>query len=424
MLKILTVTAMMLLSTTSLLAQEFDLFFDSKSLRIDLIHTANAQQEYYSVDRYYKEPYWGGSKINLIDTLGYGNYQYRIMDSASQRLIFSKGFSSLGAEWIVTPEAKTLWRSFEESIVLPFPHKSIGVEILKRKGKEWVTLTSFYVNPKSYLINTDQKVKIEARKIHYSGNTAQKIDIVILAEGYTASEMQKFMRDAQRFKDTLFSWQPFRNYTQNFNIWVVPTTSEESGTDIPGEGIFKNTFFDSHFYTFGTERYINTTHNRQIRDAAANAPYDQIYVLVNTDRYGGAGIYNFYSICTSDNPYSGFVFVHEFGHAFGGLGDEYFSDDEAVEEFYQLQTEPWEPNLTTLVDFESKWKRSMDASTPIPTPTTDEFLNKIGVFEGAGYSKKGIYRPFIDCSMKSIISNALCPVCQKALIDQILFYSK
>jgi len=412
------------LITLNISAQDFDQLFDKGSLRIDYIHTATHDKEVISLDEFYHEPFWGGSTVNLIDTFNYGYYKFEMTDSISGKILYSRGYSTLSAEWSSTPEAKDNWRSFSESIIMPFPLKTVNVNIYKRnKQQQWEALSSILVNPNNYMINPIQKTKIKAFKIHNSGAPAKNLDLVILAEGYTEGELQKFMKDAQRFTDTLLSWAPFDKYSNKINVWAVPTVSEESGTDIPGTGVYKNTYFDSHFYTFGTERYINTTKNVRIRDAASNAPYDQIYILVNTDKYGGAGIYNYYSICTADNPYSGFVFCHEFGHAFAGLADEYYSSDVSVENYYDLSKEPWEANITTLVNFENKWKSDIDAATNIPTQITND-KKKLGAYQGGGYVEKGVYRPLPDCSMKSIRSNDFCPVCTKALVELLEFYSK
>ena len=232
------------------------------------------------------------------------------------------------------------------------------------------------------------------------------------------------MDDAQRFKDYLLKCAPYSSLADKINIWVVPAASKQSGTDIPGKEIWRNTLFDSHFYTFGTERYLNTVNNKQVRDVAANAPYDQIYILVNSSKYGGAGIYNYYSICTADDKNSNFVFTHEFGHAFAGLGDEYYTSDVSVEDFYDLKSEPWEPNLTTMVDFDKKWKTLVEEGIPVPTPATKEFKDKTGVFEGGGYVEKGVYRPSLDCSMKSVKYDYFCEVCTRAIIQMVEFYAK
>ena len=419
------VISILLIISINISAQKFEDLFAKGSLRIDYVHSATHDNEVISLDEFYHEPYWGGSEVNLIDTFNYGYYKFEMTDSISGKTLYSKGYSTLSAEWTSTPEAKDNWRSFTESIIMPFPQKTVIVNIYKRnKSQNWEKLSSILVNPNNYMIHPIQKTKIKSFKIYDSGSPAKKLDIVILAEGYTEMEIQKFMKDAQRFTDTLLSWKPFNKYSDNINVWAVPTVSEESGTDIPGDGIYKNTYFDSHFYTFDTERYINTVKNTRIRDAAANAPYDQIYILVNTKKYGGAGIYNFYSICTADHPKSGFVFCHEFGHAFAGLADEYYSSDASVENYYDLSKEPWEANITTLVDFDSKWKSDISEKTEIPTKINPKGSNPLGAYEGGGYVEKGVYRPLPNCSMKSILHNDFCPVCTKAIEELLEYYSK
>lgn len=406
-------------------AQQFDKYFAEGSLRFDYYHTGNSTMELMSNDEIIFEKFWGGSKVNLVDTFDYGNYKFEVYDSLSNVMIYSRGYSTLFAEWRATPEAKLANRSFSESVVFPMPKNTVKLVFYgRKKDMTWEKQYEIHVNPKSHLIN--RKPKLEARnfKIHDSGKPETKLDIVLISEGYTEAEMQKFMNDAMRFKGYLLGSEPFKSQADKINIWVVPVTSQESGTDIPGENVWKNTAFDSHFYTFDTERYLNTENNKKIRDAAANAPYDQIYLLVNSSKYGGAGIYNYYSICTADDKFSDFVFTHEFGHAFAGLGDEYYTSDVSVEDFYNLAAEPWEPNLTTLVDFGSKWKSMLDAGTPVPTPDTKENQTVLGVFEGGGYVEKGVYRPVHDCTMKSIKYDNFCPVCTKSIIDMINFYSK
>lgn len=423
-LKILLTSIIVFLSSL-LFSQDFQKYFEDASLRFDYFHGGNSQSEWFSNDELIKEKYWGGSKVNLVDTFNYGKYKFTVKDKESGRLIYSRGYSTLFGEWTHTEEAKKINRSFSESVIMPYPKNEVIIDFYKRQmsDNKFKKVYSFEIDPKDYQIRKDQRIKQKAFKIHDSGNHHKKLDIVILAEGYTQGEIQKFMQDAKRFGDHLFINQPFDTLSDKINIWAVPIVSEESGTDIPGKDVWKNTAFNSHFYTFGTERYLNTVDNKTVRDAAANAPYDQIYILANTEKYGGAGIYNYYSICTSDNIKSEFVFVHEFGHAFAGLGDEYYTSDVAVEDFYNLEVEPWTPNLTTLVNFESKWKEMVEEGTPIPTPV-EGYEDKVGAFEGGGYIEKGIYRPTKDCSMKSTIENNYCPVCRKAFVDMVMFYSK
>jgi hypothetical protein len=235
--------------------------------------------------------------------------------------------------------------------------------------------------------------------------------------------MPKFKKDCKKFCDYLFDCKPYNKYKNAINLWGVEAPSEESGTDYPATNTWKRTILNSSFYTLETERYLMSTDNKSIRDVAANAPYDQIYIIVNTDHYGGGAIFNHYAVCISDNIYGAYVFTHELGHSFAGLGDEYYDSETSYIDFYPLNLEPWEPNLTTLVDFGSKWKDMMDASTPVPTPNDVTYKGKVGVFEGGGYVNKGVFRPAYDCTMKSISEDNFCPVCVRAIERMIDFYS-
>jgi hypothetical protein len=406
-------------------AQDFNQYFTDGALRFDYYRTGNHQSEQISEDIMFHEEFWGGSKVNLLDTFDYGNYKIEVYDSAGQTLIYSRGFSSLFYEWRYTEEARSIYRSFSETVRFPFPKASVKLIFYERlKDMSWKIQYHTWVNPKDYTIVRDNPAPVKSFKIHGERAPEKALDIVLLAEGYTQAEMQKFMNDAQRFVKYLIECEPFKSMQAKINIWAVPSISAESGTDLPGKDIWVNTLFDSHFYTFGTERYLNTLNNKMVRNYAGNAPYDQIYILVNSKKYGGAGIFNYYSICTADHKSSDFVFVHEFGHAMAGLGDEYYTSDVSTDSLYSLNVEPWEPNLTTLKDFGSKWKNLMDDSTPVPTPTTKEYADKTGAFEGAGYLKNGVYRPAYECTMKSVRYDDFCDVCTQAIVDMIEFYAQ
>jgi hypothetical protein len=236
--------------------------------------------------------------------------------------------------------------------------------------------------------------------------------------------MELFKKDCEKFAGYLFNASPYKENKDKFNIWGIAAPSKESGTDIPAENIWKNTLLNSTFYTFDLERYLMTPDNKSLRDVASNAPYDQIYILVNSDKYGGGSIYNLYSVCINKNKYEEYVFVHEFGHGFSFLADEYYTSDVAYNDYYLLDVEPLEANLTTLVDFDSKWKKFVSDETPIPTPDSEEYSNVVGAFEGGGYVAKGVYRPRLDCSMKSASVNNFCPVCKDAIQQMINFYSE
>ena len=403
----------------------FDNYFLSKSLRVDYILAGNSETELIYLEQIREEPYYGGSKKSLVDIFNYGEMKFQVFDSATNNLIYSRGFCTLFQEWQTTEEAKLVDRSFYQSLTFPHPKATVKLEILSRnKDQNFSKLFDLYINPKNYFINPELSKKMNTIKILESGDPAVKVDIVIIAEGYTKQESIKFIKDAERFTGYLFEEEPFSSHKDKFNIYGVMSPSDNSGPDIPAENIWSKTVVNSNFYTFDSERYLTTYDYKSVRDIAANAPYDQIYVLVNTDKYGGGGIYNHYSFCTSDNINSKQVFVHEFGHGFVGLADEYFSSSVAYNDFYDLNFEPWEPNITTMVNFESKWEDMLDEKIPVPTPPEEKYFEKTGVFEGGGYISKGMYRPYFNCRMRSNEAKIFCPVCQKAIIRMIEFYTK
>lgn len=308
---------------------------------------------------------------------------------------------------------------------MPYPKKKVKIELQKRnKQNQFLTLFSMPIDPTSYFISQEMPPKFNTKKIHDAGDSHKKLDVAIIAEGYTQETMDKFRNDAKRFTEHLFNTPPFDKHKDKINVWIVESVSLDNGTDIPGDSIWKKTAINSNFYTFDSERYLTTSDVKTLRDAAANVPYDQIYLLVNTEKYGGGGIFNFYSVCSSDNVHSPFVFVHEFGHAFAALADEYYTSQTSYNDFYDLTVEPYQANITTLVNFDAKWKNMLGKDVPVPTPATKKYKDKVGVFEGGGYVAKGIYRPAFNCIMKSSSAKGFCPVCQKAISRMILFYSE
>lgn len=409
---------------TLLLAQiKYDDYFTEKTMRFDFTHFGDKYSEEIGFDKIIEEGDWAGTKINLIDPFNYGNYKFILKDTDSNKEIFSMGFSTLFMEWQTTEEAKTVKKSFEGSVRFPFPKSKATLEIYRRdKRGNFVKKLEYNIDPQSYFIVKEMKYKFPNFKVHYSGNSNQKLDIVFVPEGYTKDEIGKFKKDCERLSNALFSYEPFSNYENSINIWGVEAESKDSGTDIPGENVWKNTIMSSNFYTFDSERYLMTTNYFDVRNIAANAPYDQIYIIVNTSKYGGGAIYNYYSLTGADHKLAGQVFVHEFGHGLAGLADEYSGDD-TYQDFYPLDVEPWEPNVTTLVNFDSKWKSMLDKDTPIPTPSNDEYKSKLGVFEGGGYVSKGVYRPSVNSLMNSFSVNEFNPVCKKVLSDFINYYS-
>jgi len=403
----------------------FDELFYDKTLRVDYFHTGNSESDSYSIDELIEEPFWGGSKVNLIDIFNYGKYKVEVFDQASGIMIYSRTYTTLFNEWQTTDEADQTTKSFSESFVLPFPKNPVRLEFYSRnKLNELIKKYEYNIDPESYFINSERSAKYKNFEVMISGEPAKKVDIVIIPDGYTNEEMDKFKLDCDRFAEYLFGNTPFKENKDKFNIWGIMAPSEDSGTDIPAKNIWVNTVVGTTFYTFDLDRYLMTRANKDLRTIASYAPYDQIYIMVNFTKYGGGSIYNFYSVCVSDNRYSDYIFVHEFGHGFASLGDEYSTSDVTYEDFYSTEVEPLDPNLTTLINFESKWKDLVEESTPIPTPNTEEYKNKVGAFEGGGYMKKGIFRPTENCTMKSISVDNFCPVCKRAIQKMIDFYTK
>lgn len=403
----------------------FGHYFKDQSMRFDFLLGGNSKSEKVYPEQIKSEKFWAGSKKNLIDPFNYGNYRFRVFDEKSDSLLFSKGFSTLFEEWQSTAEAKEIDKTFYQTAVFPYPKQKIRLEIDSRQRDGiFKNIYTTSIDPDNYFILDESPIQFETFEVLNNGKPENKVDIVILAEGYTLSEMEKFKEDAKRVTQYLFDEEPFKSEKEKFNVTAVLTPSLESGTDIPGEHVYKNTCFNSTFYTFDVSRYLTTSDMRPILDAAANVPYDQIYVLVNAERYGGGGFYNFLTVCTADNDLTKEVFVHEFGHGFAGLADEYYDSEVAYDDFYNQKIEPWEPNITTLVDFDSKWKNMVDKNVEIPTPRDLKNSDKVGVYEGGGYSSKGIYSPFIDCRMKSNVARHFCPVCQEAIKKVIHFYTE
>lgn len=420
-----------LLSTILLLSNpvfpqiNFDQYFENKTLRLDYYHTGNSSEDSYSIDELIEEPFWGGSKTNLIDKFNYGKYKVVVKDHDSGKEIYSRTYATLFSEWQTTDEAKQTIKSFSETVVFPYPKENVIVEFYSRDKKNILQKKFEYiVNPNSYFVKTERTLEYENFEVLKSNSSDKAVDIVIIPDGYTIDEMDKFKEDCKKFAGYLFNASPYKENEDKFNIWGIEAPSKESGTDIPADNIWKNTITNTRFYTFDLDRYLMTSDNKTLRNIASNAPYDQIFILVNTNKYGGGAIFNHYSVCVSDNKYGEYIFTHEFGHGFAGLGDEYYTSDVAYNEFYPLDVEPLDPNLTTLVNFDSKWKDMLDEETPIPTPAEKEFKGSLGVFEGGGYVAKGVYRPMQDCSMKSISVDNFCPVCNHAIKQMIDFYSE
>lgn len=409
----------------ALQAQDFKKFFRDSTLRVDFIFAGNAKSQEISVDKLNMYPRWYGKRKRLAELPVEGNGQISVYDHRTHRLIYRNSFSTLFQEWLTYDEAKQKRKSFENPFLVPLPKDSAEIKVeLKNNRREVTASYSFTFSPNDILIRKAGFRNVTPYEtIHQAEDSARCIHIAFIAEGYTEEEMPTFLKDARSATEALFSYEPFRSLQGRFNIVAVKAASRESGTSEPSKGIWKNTALHSHFDTFYSDRYLTTLRLEDLHDLLAGTPYEHIIVLVNTNKYGGGGILNSYNLAMAHHPAFRPVVVHEFGHSFAGLADEYAYDFEQIP-MYPADIEPWEPNITTLVNFSSKWQDMVEKGTPVPTPATKKYQNKIGAFEGAGYSMKGVYRPMQDCRMRSNESPVFCPVCSRAITRLVDFYTR
>ena len=433
----------------------FDDYFLDQTMRLDFYFTGTKTQNIFSLDAVYISPLWSGSQTNLIDTLNLGHHLIRVYDVDSQTLIYSRGFSSIFNEWQSTNEAiQEIWRTFHFSVLIPLPRQAITVTLSSRdRQNQFIEYFKTNIEPDSRFINRDGVyTDYRLKKLIYNGAPTQKIDLLILPEGYTKSEMRQFRQKCRHFTEVLFNVSPFKEEADKFNVWFLEVPSAESGIDNPRGGTFKRTAFDLTYNALDLDRYVLTLNNKTVRDIAAQAPYDFIIFIFNSDKYGGGGIFNLYSTCysTAAKPeqkgWPEYVFVHEFGHSFAGLADEYYTSSTPYNELYPQGVEPWEPNITALLNPTAlKWLDLVSPEVPVPTPweksayeqatyskasefeqflKSQKYYGKVGAFQGAGYASEGLYRPCLDCIMFSRNEIAFCPVCQAAIRKIIHFYSE
>ncbi|MBP5210714.1 MAG: peptidase M64 [Bacteroidales bacterium] len=423
----------------------YDDYFTPERLRVDLVFAGNHRKSEVFLDGLYREREWSGSPMSLIDKTGMGSLFYEVFavepsgtdviendlevqdgvtptppeEGSYNTLIFSRGFNTLFEEWTTTEESKRESMSMNQTIWLPMPKRSVKIVIYGRDKSTGMLdpMGEFTVNPADrHIVPPEAQKQSKLTNLIDNGPVTEKADIVFLAEGYTEDQMGKFLKDAGRFADYIFSIEPFASHRSDFNVWAVESASEESGVDIPQNGIWRHTAMESTFDTFYTDRYLTIFDHSKVADAASSAPFDVIVVIANCEKYGGGGIYNSYAMGTSDHPMSLGVIVHEFAHHFAGLADEYFNKSTGYDEsFYPLNIEPWEPNITTKVDFSSKWEAIMGLDTG---------HGEVGLYEGGGYVAKGVFRPLEDCIMHHHTQSYFCPVCSKAIENMIDYYTK
>jgi hypothetical protein len=441
------------------------------TMRVDYYHTGNVSHEMFSLDEVVLEPLpWPGNPDRAVDDTNLGKYLFEVRDRATNRLLYSRGFASIYGEWETTDEAKVMNRTFSESLRFPAPAKPVQIILKKRDPQNMFReIWTFNLDPKDKFVNSSKPPQngpvIEIEK---HGDPEYKIDFLILGDGYTAAERGKCEKDARRLNDTLFATEPFRARRSDFNVRLICAASTESGISRPSAGIHHRSAIGSTYSAFDSERYILTFDNKAFRNIASWAPYDFVEVIVNNNTYGGGGIFNLYSTVAADSLWAPYIFVHEFGHHFAGLADEYFTSDVAYNPPAE-KIEPWEPNVTALLDPPLlKWRSLVSPDTPIPTPWDEEgfekysrelqkkrqqirrenrsesdmdalfneekvheekmlgeekYAGKVGAFEGANYEAKGYYRPQVNCIMFTR-TNYFCRVCRSAIERIIDFYSR
>ena len=408
-------------------AQRFTDYFSDKTLRADYLFTGNVSRQEICVDQLSVLPGWAGRRHHLAEQPLQGDGQIVMKDKADGTVIYKHSFSSLFQEWLDTEEAeRNVSKAFENTFLMPFPLRPAEVEVTLFDSRGNVQARAVHVvDPSDILIQKKGLSHVTPHKyLLRSGSAEHCIDVAILAEGYTEGEMEEFLRDAAVACESLFGHEPFKSMKSRFNVVAVCSPSTDSGVSLPRLGEWRHTAFSSHFSTFYSDRYLTTSQVKRLHDALAGIPYEHIIVLANTDEYGGGGIYNSYTLTTAHHALFRPVVVHEFGHSFGGLADEYFYEDDIMTDTCPLDVEPWEQNVTTLVDFDSKWKSMLEEGTPIPTSPLSQQQYPVGVYEGGNYSAKGVYRPSYNCRMRTNEYPAFCPVCQKALERLIVFYTE
>jgi hypothetical protein len=465
----------------------FSDYFIDETMRIDYFHIGDINQEYITIDRIYRQGTWAGNPNSLIDEFNNGRYYIKVYDAASEKQVYSKGFDSYFGEYKTTGDAASgIKRTYHESALIPYPKKKIRFVLEKRDRQNRLNpIFEKIIEPASTAINKEKLISgVKVFNLLKNGSPHRKVDLAFIAEGYTEAEEGKLKKHLEVACKNFFSQEPYKSSKKKFNVYGVFEPSQESGCDEPRHGIYKNTALHTSFNSLGSSRYLLTEGNKELRDIAAHVPYDALVIMVNNKRYGGGGIYNSFCVFTAENVERHYLLLHEFGHSFTGLADEYYSSEVAYNEFYPKGLEPVEANITALLDPANlKWKDLVSKGIELPTKwekeafeaftmkyqtkrtelnrkiaalglkgaskpeldkakkelailkqnnrqRTDAFLQrsplfgKVGAFEGAGYSAKGLYRPMLDCIMFSVGFKPYCKVCEAAVARVIAHYTE
>jgi hypothetical protein len=462
--------AIALLIAAPAMAARFDELFIDKTMRVDYFHTSNRGEEIIALDRIVSDGPWAGSRTRLIDTTNLGKYYFEVIDRETNQYIYSRGFASVYGEFETTDEAKQRPSTFHESLRFPWPKKAVQV-VLKKRDRDnafqqiWSTIidsSSRFVNP------ADVRPAGKLFTVLENGPAAEKVDLLVMGEGYTDAELPKFQSDLKRLLGKLFDTEPFKSRKRDFNVRALQLPASKSGVHRPRTRDDRRTALSTEYNIFDSERYVLTLDNRALRDAASSAPYDFLEILVNEKQYGGGGIFMDQATAAVDTGFAEYVFVHEFGHHFAGLADEYYTSDVAYATGAAEHSEPWEPNATAN-GAHPKWMDLVDKDVPLPTlwdkepfeahqreyqaerrklrnanvPETQmdelfrreqewetkflgsqKYAGKVGAFEGAAYEAKGLYRPQVDCIMFTRDEVGFCRVCRRAIETIMDQYSR
>lgn len=469
---LLSLLAVPVVATPTPAATAFDQYFSARTMRVDYFHTGSTGQEILSLDEVVSDGPWAGSRTKLIDDTNLGKYLFTVIDPTTNQAIYARGFASVYGEWETTPEAKQVSRTFHESLRFPWPKATVQVVLRKRQADNtFREIWSIVVDPDSRFVNgADRAPAGTVTPLFENGAPADKVDLLLISEGYRADEMTKFRSDAKRLVAKMFATEPFKSRMKDFNVRLLEVPSAESGIHQPRTKQPRRTAIGTQYNVFDSERYVLTLDNKAFRNAASSAPYEFVEILVNEEQYGGGGIFNDQATTAVDTAYAEYIFVHEFGHHFAALADEYYTSDVAYETGAAEKPEPWEPNITALHDpAKLKWRDLVEAGTPLPTPwdkepfekhsyaaqnerreirasgapesamnelfrkqlewdtkhlSTMQYSGKVGAFEGAGYEQKGLYRPEADCIMFTRDEVGFCRVCRRAIERIIDLYAR
>lgn len=451
---------------------EFDARFTGGTLRFDYFHSGTASDEHVSLDTLRAENDWPGSRVHLLDDTNLGKYMFTVVDPATNQIVYSRGFCSIFGEWETTGEAKKIWRTFHESQRFPEPRGAVQLKLEKRAPDgSFREIYSTLIDPSSRFVDRSAITpRGEVFALFENGPPAKKVDLLVMADGYTAAEKDKFKKDVERLVGVMFDTEPYKSHKSDFNVRALFQPSAESGIPNPRKNVWRSSPLGLSFNSFDTDRYVLTLANKALREAAAQAPYDALILVFNERKYGGGGIFGLWATVASDTEPAPYVFVHEFGHSFAGLADEYYTSQVAYESANPPGCEPWEPNITALLDSKHvKWNELVDASTPLPTPwdqarydkadleyqakrkqmidaraseeasealmrevkktssdllQSEKYYGRVGAFEGGGYEAKGLYRPEVDCIMFTRNPTSFCKVCERAIERVIRLYAE